>query len=225
MSRFRVFTIKKIFANVFKNKEGRQIICVEDKHEQKRILTEIKELLDNLDNQSIRSDITREMQLIVDIKRERFTVYFINKTNFLRAHDYGAEESFIADYQEIVALAKQYIAKIAEQEKREVQNSKNRIKNDKLKELKHKAIIAKIEEIAAEEKFEYMIEPMATKMKISIRLDKNDYMEIDIHYSKFQEMLMQVTNAYHALMKLKENNISVKVKYSTYTCDFDWEQK
>jgi len=103
--------------------------------------------------------------------------------------------------------------------------TQNEVKRKKIKGIKTKAIFAKIEEIAREEGFEYFIDKEFTnKVKLNIRLTKNDFMELSIPYSNFQDILQNARDTYHSIKKLIDGGIPVKIKYSIYTSDMQWAQ-
>ncbi len=100
-------------------------------------------------------------------------------------------------------------------EKRKETAQKNWKKHEKIKDIKHGAITAKIKELAAEENLTYALEVYVTKIKFLIKLSDSEMFEIDIPYKHFQEVLQNIKSAIAALFDLRGKNITIKHKKYT----------
>jgi len=134
------------------------------------------------------------------------------------------KDFFFRKVEDIIRLKDNFLKEYTLAHDREKLKAENEIKRGKIKGLKTKAILATIHEIAQEEGFEYMIETCSTKIKFDIRLSKNDYLEISIPFTSFQEVLQNAREAYHAIKQMKDNGVPIKIKYSIFTEDLDWKK-
>ena len=101
------------------------------------------------------------------------------------------------------------------EEKRKETAKRNWKKHEKIKELKYRAITAKIKELAAEENLTYALEVYSTKVKFLIKLSEGEMFEIDIPYKHFQSVLQNIKTAVAALFDLREKGINIKHKRYT----------
>jgi len=86
------------------------------------------------------------------------------------------------------------------------------LKKQKIKELKHKAIIARINEIAKEDKFKFYIVEYQTKVKLVIRLTESERMEINIPYDKFQDRLKNLRVTIQTVRKLYDTGLTFQIQ-------------
>jgi hypothetical protein len=100
--------------------------------------------------------------------------------------------------------------------KRKQKREADRLKKQKIKSLKHKAIIAKINEIAQEDKFEFYLKKYATKVKLVVRLAESEKMEIDIPYAQFQETLKNLRVTIQTLKDLRHAGVTFKIRNLSY---------
>ncbi len=100
-------------------------------------------------------------------------------------------------------------------EKRKITSQINWKKHEKIKELKHRAITAKIKELAAEENLTYGLEVYSTMVKFLIKLSDTEMFEINIPYKNFQSVLQNIKTAVAALFDLREKGITIKHKRYT----------
>jgi hypothetical protein len=104
------------------------------------------------------------------------------------------------------------------QEKRKVEV----LKKEKIKALKLKAIVAKIKEIAREDKFEFYIDKhYATKVKLVVRLAEKEKIEIDIPYNKFQDAVKNLRVTIQTLKDLHSSGITFKIRFLSF-CEPKW---
>ncbi|OQY56285.1 MAG: hypothetical protein DRR08_02505 [Candidatus Parabeggiatoa sp. nov. 2] len=83
-----------------------------------------------------------------------------------------------------------------------------RFKKQKVKVLKHKAIIAKINQIAKEEN----IRKYVKKVKFIIYLAKAEEMEIDIPYDQFQDTLKNLCVTVQTIRELRDSGVSFQIR-------------
>lgn len=67
-----------------------------------------------------------------------------------------------------------------------------KLKKQKIRDLKTHGILAHLNAIAAEDGFEFYDEQMATRLKLTIKLPENKLLRIDVPFSNFQEVMQQV---------------------------------
>ncbi len=71
-------------------------------------------------------------------------------------------------------------------------NNTDKLKQQKIRDLKTVGIIAKLNEIAKEDGFKFHHEQMPTRVKLSIVLPNNKTLRIDVLFSDFQEVMQNV---------------------------------
>jgi len=86
------------------------------------------------------------------------------------------------------------------------------IKKNKIKELKTKAILGTINQMAIEDGFEYSYTQDTIKLVLFIRLNARDMLTINIPFGKFQEALGQVRQTIKTIRELQEAGITFKIK-------------
>ena len=101
----------------------------------------------------------------------------------------------------------------AAQRKRQENNS---LKRQKIKSLKDRAILAKISQIAKEDKFEFCLKEYTTKIKLLVRLTNIEQMEIDIPYKQFQEALQNLRVTIKTIQELRHSGIAFKIRRIGY---------
>jgi len=127
--------------------------------------------------------------------------------------------------EDIKRLVEAFVNEYDEAEKRRLKNESNSVKQSKLKKIKHAAILAKIDDIAKEEGFEYIVDSKHTNyVLLSIRLTERDFLDIQIRYKSFQEVLLQIQKAWRAIKDLYEGGVPIKIKNSTYADKWKWKQ-
>lgn len=99
--------------------------------------------------------------------------------------------------------------------KRKETTQRNWKKHEKIKDLKYRAITAKIKELAAEENLTYALEVYSTMVKFLIKLSDSEMFEINIPYKHFQSVLQNIKTAVTALFDLREKGINIKHKRYT----------
>ncbi len=142
----------------------------------------------------------------------------------LQINNDGKKYFYFNDFDDLLRLKTAFQKEYELVAERNKKSEQNEVKRDKIKQIKTKAILAKINEIAEEEGFEHFVDAkLTTKVKLYIRLAKNDYVELDIPYKNFQDVLQNAREVYHSIKKLKDDGIQVKMKYSIYTKKMKWK--
>jgi hypothetical protein len=71
-------------------------------------------------------------------------------------------------------------------------NEADKLKKQKMRDLKTQGILAKLTEIAKEDGFEFDYEQIPTRIKLTIKLPEKKLLHIDILFANFQEVMQQV---------------------------------
>jgi hypothetical protein len=198
------YTIEKIFREHFKGENP----IVKSGAEQKEFLSNIKHQLNTKSGFNVLEKPERKRyQEPADIccfqipssskyySKAEFYLSFNDKNEFIIEGDYWITSNVYSTEQFDTLpekMKREYKRLEANYLKRQIQSLKKKnqnLKKQKIKELKHKAIVAKINEIAKEDKFKFSLVKYKTKIKLVIRLTKSECMEIDIPYEDFQEKL------------------------------------
>jgi hypothetical protein len=220
-------TLKKIFREHFKGETP----IVKYGSEQKVLISEIKQKLRTMkgytlsNNNSYPRYTKTELEEIClfeilppseDYRNQEFTLQF-NEQNQLYIEQWYRLDSLVYDLEQIYTLFDRM--KLEYERLGAVQ-----IKTQKIKGLKHTAIIAKINQIAIEDKFEFRLEKhFATKIKLIVRITDLEKMEIDIPYSKFQETLQNLRFTIQTIRELRKSDITFKIrKMSRSESEYGW---
>lgn len=84
-------------------------------------------------------------------------------------------------------------------------------KREKLRNLKAKAILAQVRQLARDEGFDFATETDSVKLKLYVRLADPDCARIDIPFSKFQEILPNLREGIRALRELQAAGIRFRI--------------
>jgi hypothetical protein len=97
-------------------------------------------------------------------------------------------------------------------------------KTEKINNLKQQAIIARIKEIAKEDKFEFATtwREYQNKLKVMVRLEGGILMEVDIPYNGFQEVLKNLRPLIRNVNELQKLGISFKIKSDSGYSGHGW---
>ncbi|MBK8534258.1 MAG: hypothetical protein IPL59_03540 [Candidatus Competibacteraceae bacterium] len=85
-------------------------------------------------------------------------------------------------------------------------------RRQKVREFKAQAIIAQVKQIAAEDRFEFFTENDTIKLKLSIRLDKNQAIQINIPFNRFQEVLSKLRSIIASVREVYQQGVHFKMK-------------
>lgn len=143
---------------------------------------------------------------------DSFDIYFTNNNEFKINGRYDFTKEAILSFVEI--LHKEYKIK---------QNKK--LKREKIKDLKKKVIISSIKEMAKEDGFEYSISSDTQKVKLHVRIQKTNYILIEIPYGKFQDALLQIRETIKGVEDLFKNGLKIQVRKYTSSTRIYWEKE
>jgi len=96
------------------------------------------------------------------------------------------------------------------------QSNSDQLKREKIKGLKHQAIIGKIHQIAKEQQLEFYVKELVTKVKLAIRLAESEKLVIDIPYSHFQQILQKLPAMIQTLQEFHELGTTLKMRKIGY---------
>jgi hypothetical protein len=68
----------------------------------------------------------------------------------------------------------------------------DKLKKQKIRDLKTQGIVARLNEIAKEDGFKFYYHQIPTRVKLTVELPEKKLLRIDIPFSKFQEVMQQV---------------------------------
>jgi len=221
MSRLQNSTLKKILREQFKG----DIPIVKHGLEKKALITEIKQKLSTIEGFELLKrgyDVHDErcgFQIWSPFYQHFYLIF--NDQNELIIKTDDSLSTPVYHLEQIYRLVDKMNAESKRLEanylKRKQKRESETLKKQKIKSLKHKAIIAKINEIAQEEKFEFYINKYATKVKLVVRLAESEKMEIDIPYAQFQETLKKLRVTIQTLKDLRHSGITFKIRNLSYS--------
>ncbi|MBF0102544.1 MAG: hypothetical protein HQK77_16715, partial [Desulfobacterales bacterium] len=188
---------------------GEQPILITNNDQRKVLFSQIKKSLQHLPNvQDCYFTQKDNLNFVVYLTSERGysdTFYIeINKKNELTIGIYRFE-SCIYDIKQITTFPQ----KIVDALNSVYLNDKKR---EKIRAIKHTAILAKIQEIAKEENIEYCAVEQKTKLKLMVLLRPGQRLEIDIPYATFQSTLKNIQKAIHSIIELRNEGLSFKIR-------------
>jgi len=144
-----------------------------------------------------------------------FTIRF-NDKNELCIDDRYRVNSPVYELEQVYTLVDKMRLEYNRLDAKCLEREKNKVKKEKIKGLKHQAIIAKINEIAREDQLEFYVIQYEIKVKLVVRLSKTEKMDIDIPYSKFQETLKNLRFTIQTIRELRESGILFKIHRTGY---------
>lgn len=85
-------------------------------------------------------------------------------------------------------------------------------KRQKVREFKVQAIIAQVKQIAVEDQFEFFTENDMVKLKLSVRIDENQVIQINIPFNRFQEVLSKLRSIIASVREVYQQGVYFKIK-------------
>ncbi len=207
--------IRKLFKKHFKGKNPLQIPVSEREKTGEMIRKRLKGL------KHIRTDqhyyVRKEEQertvcnFSVEEPSERYYSYshtefdlLLNEQNELTIRHYR-DDALISDLEEIF----RFVSDCQEEVERRHAMA---VRRKKVREFKAQAIIARVKQMAKEEKFDFYTETDTVKLKLYVRLSDKDCIELHIPFSKFQEVLPNVRETVSLIRKLHGKGIHFKFR-------------
>jgi hypothetical protein len=220
-------TIKKLFREHFK---GEEPIVAKYDSEKKKLISEIKHKLSTLDG-FVLSDsyYARYMQpedicyfeLLSESKKyysQSFTLTFNAQHELII--EKKSERSPVYHLEQIYTLFEKVTLELkrldANKSKSQSSRESDQLKREKIKGLKHQAIIGKIHQIAKEQQLEFYVIEFVTKVKLAIRLAESEKLEIDIPYNNFQKILQKLPAMIQTLKEFHELGTTLKMRRTGY---------
>ena len=146
--------------------------------------------------------------------QSRISVSFVGNELFI---NYSFESIYMGDAGKLIEFLKAVEAAYVEEENKAA-------KKTKINGLKSKAILANINLMALEDGFEYDYYEDKVKIALLVKLTGKEYININIPYGKYQEVLAQVRPLIASLRALQEQEISFKVKGYTAFSGISWKK-
>ncbi len=217
----RYDTTERLIRSIF---SGEAAIVVTGDH--KTFLLEWKEKLSKLLPRNFRMEYDEskeskpEKQLSLSYEHPHFErsyydtikfVFTINSSNYLCFYrrSYQPEKYPVTDISQVLKI-------ITELDKRHDKMYSNRLKKAKVINLKKSSVISTIKLLAKELNFEYSLSTnFEQKIKLFVKLDDSSQLEIDIPYSRFQEVLSGLRNLIESVTSIYEQGLKFKVKHSS----------
>jgi len=237
MNKLQKSTFKKIFREHFQG----EVPIVKYGSEQKMLISEIKQKLTTMNSYALLDSyypryIKKESDELCSFEVQsrsthydspEFTVKFNDQNELIIEQRYGLSspvyrlEQIYTLFDKLTSEFKRLDANSSKrqsksQSKSQSKRQSDQIKKKKIKELKHNAIIAKIHQIAKEEQLEFYLIEYVTKVKLAIRLAESEMVEIDIPYSKFQQILTNLPAMIQAIKEFHELGITFKMRRTGY---------
>jgi len=148
----------------------------------------------------------KRFHISLDVKNDIIytqEMYLLYENNCLK---FAHSEYKLGDIETICKFIDEYLIKIEE----EVKAAQ---KKNKVKKLKTNAAVAKIEELASELQFSYIIiDEYITKVKLVVKFEKSLAVEIDVTISKYKEILENLKELIISIRKLQELGIKTRWK-------------
>jgi hypothetical protein len=91
-------------------------------------------------------------------------------------------------------------------------NEADKLKKQKMRDLKTQGILAKLNEIAKEDGFEFEYEQIPTRIKLTIKLPEKKLLHIDILFANFQEVMQQVRPFIKNCREIAETGIGFSIE-------------
>jgi len=124
-------------------------------------------------------------------------------------------EAPISDIGEVVALVQAFQQRVEQQKAKAVKRQKQR-------DLKQQAILAQVRKIAKEDQFDFATDVDSVKLKLIVRLSKDDYFVIEIPFNRFKEVLPNLRTAIQALREVYNSGVRFKTHLKRGYGRSDW---
>ena len=88
----------------------------------------------------------------------------------------------------------------------------DKLKKQKMRDLKTQGILAKLNEIAKEDGFKFHAEQIPTRVKLTIELPENKLLRIDVPFSNFQEVMQKMRPFIKNSREIAETGIAFTIE-------------
>ena len=88
----------------------------------------------------------------------------------------------------------------------------DKLKKQKMRDLKTQGILAKLNEIAQEDGFKFYAEQTPTRVKLTIELPENKLLNIDVPFSNFQEVMQKMRPFIKNSREIAETGIAFTIE-------------
>ncbi|MEN8215735.1 MAG: hypothetical protein ABFS56_05040 [Pseudomonadota bacterium] len=227
MKKLQRNTLKKILLEHFKG----NVPIVKEGSEKKELISEIKQKLSTINGfELLKTDKLRYnkpeevccfyiLSPSQDYSNQYFCMEFYDNKLYINVGDWTSYPIYLME--QIYTLVDKMNLEYKRLETNSLIRQNKKIKEQKINELKCKAITAKINQIAKEDKFYFYIHENTTKVQLLVHLAGHDHIEIDIPYSEFQEILKNLRVTIQTIRDLRDSSgIYFKIGESKY--DPEW---
>jgi len=135
---------------------------------------------------------------------ESFSLVLDEMGNLTIKQDYS-EKALVSDLEEIVSF-------IAACKKRLERQKVLRSKRKKVRDFKAQAIVAQVRRLAKQEKFDFCTDTDNVKLKLFIKLSDTECIELQVPFSKFQEILPNLRAAVLSLREMTSTGIKFRLR-------------
>lgn len=217
-------TIKKIFREHF---QGEMPITKYGSEEQKRLISDIKQKLETIDgikllklsdyrryHQEIEPEEHCDFKIISSSKYYRdqeFCLEF-NEQSELSIREHYFLNTPVYHLEQIYTLVDKMIQEYKRIEINYLKREGKKLKQQKIKDIKYKAIFAKIHEIAKEDKFKFCVTKYFKYVKLTIYLAQAEEMQIEIPYDKFHETLKSLRVTIQTIRDLRHSGLKFQIQ-------------
>lgn len=96
------------------------------------------------------------------------------------------------------------------------------VKLQKLRDLKIKAVVARVRQIAKEDGFDYAIDTSPLRIILYVRLDEKKCIKISIPFTQFQDIIPNLRTNIHLMRELNASGINFQTTQSHYAMRQQW---
>ncbi|MGE0084225.1 MAG: hypothetical protein AB7S75_07355 [Desulfococcaceae bacterium] len=136
--------------------------------------------------------------------RDSFSLILDEQGNLTIEEGYS-QKALVSDLEEIVSF-------IAACKKRLERQKVLRSKRKKVRDFKSQAIVSQVRRLAKQEKFDFCTATDNVKLKLFVKLSETECIELQIPFSKFQEILPNLRSAVLALREMTSTGIKFRIR-------------
>ncbi len=141
---------------------------------------------------------------------ELSTDLLFNKQNELIFRHYSLKQEWhVSKIEHVLLLVEKVLEFFEEQHKKD-------LKNEKVQKLKIHSILAKLEEIAREDKFEFDHSHNSIRVTLFVKLPKDQSLSIQVPFKSFQEVMQEVRPIIRNILDMSAKGIVFQIAKSGY---------